>query len=327
MQKTITNITTNAGQWYDFKVIFDWTTGITDVFRNDTLLGSWTDAAPLTSGKYISFRSGNSKLSVDEIKVFRSRNTTATINVGAASTNDIRYENPDPSTYSAKIKSIVIDSASNLSLINYYNLNIDFSAPSNVTVADGPAADIDTTFIVNTLKANWTAASDANSGIAKYWYAIGSAPGATNICGWTDNGAGLSFTRAGLSLTDGQVYYVSVKSENGSGLQSTAAISDGQLYLISTAIAEAGESNNFTVSPNPLKSESVISFYLSANENISLILFDNSGKQMCVLANGVLSAGQNQFVLNSKKLSLSNGIYYLNFIGEHKSFVTKIIVL
>ncbi len=181
-QKIISNITTVPGKIYDFKVIFDRISGKTDVFRNDTLLGSWTDPALLTNGKYISFRSGNSKLSVDEVKVYRSRAGTATVTAGSGLNDDIQYEDPALGVSSAKIKSIVIDSASNISSIYFYDLNVDMSAPAAVSVKDGQSNDIDTTYTQGQLKANWTASSDVSSGIANYWYAIGTTSGGTNIC-------------------------------------------------------------------------------------------------------------------------------------------------
>jgi len=327
-QKIIPNIITTPGKWYDFKIIFDKTNGKTDVFRNDTLLGSWTDTSPLTNGKYISFRSGNSKLTVDEINVYRSRSNTSNISVGSALTNDIRYENPDPAISSAKIKSLAIDSASNLSSIYFYSLNIDFSPPSIVSVADGNAADIDTTTTPNTLTANWTSSSDVNSGITKYWYAIGTTPGATDIVGWTDNGLNLLFSRTDLTLTDGQIYYISVKTENGAGLQSQAAVSDGQLYLISTIINNNDNENyNLSVSPNPFKNETIISLNLISQENVTIKLFNNSGQVVSIIYNGMMHPGQHKIILNKEKLLLSRGVYYLNFAGTKKEFVTKIIVL
>jgi PKD repeat protein/N-acetyl-anhydromuramyl-L-alanine amidase AmpD len=236
LEKTVDNVTTTFGQWDDYKIIFDRTTGKIDVYRDDIFLGTWTDTSVLTnSGDYISFRTGNCKASISELKVYRSRNATASISVGAASTNDIRYQNPNPATVAAKIKSIVNDVAGNLSTITSKDLNIDWSAPSCVTVSDGTGADKDTTNSLTTLSANWGASSDANSGIAKYWYAIGTTAGATNVVAWTDNLLNTSVTKTGLSLTPGQTYYFSIKSVNGAGLNSICN-SDG-ITVNSAAVA------------------------------------------------------------------------------------------
>ncbi|MCK9613470.1 MAG: N-acetylmuramoyl-L-alanine amidase [Bacteroidales bacterium] len=326
-KKIISNVKTIPGQWYDFKIIFDRTSGKTDVYRNDTLLGSWTDSTPHTNGKYISFRSGNSKLSVDEIKVYRSRSNAVNITVGSSSDNDIRYENQDPGTFSAKIKSIVVDSASNISPIYYYYLNVDFSPPLTVLVSDGNDADIDTTFIPNTLSAHWSASSDSNSEVVKYWYAIGTTPGATDVLGWTDNGINLSFTQTGLVLNDCQVYYIAIKAENGAGLFSETAVSDGQLYLISTVIDKNKDNIFFTLAPNPFKKETYVSFLIPSAENIKISLHERSGRLVGILHNGPMTAGHHKLVLNKEKMKLVRGMYFLNFVSSGKNLTTKIIIL
>ena len=99
------------------------------------------------------------------------------------------------------------------------------SAPS--AVADGLGSDVSYTTSTTQLAANWGASSDGDSSIARYWYAIGTVAGGTNVADWTDNGAGLSVTRTGLSLNDLATYYFTVKAENGVGLQSAAANSNG----------------------------------------------------------------------------------------------------
>ncbi len=95
-------------------------------------------------------------------------------------------------------------------------------------VRDGTGADIDFISSNTQLSANWDVASDPDSGIVKYFYAIGTSPGNTDVVNWTDNGNSTSVTRTGLSLASGTIYYFSVKAENGSGLQGPAANSDGQ---------------------------------------------------------------------------------------------------
>jgi len=102
-KKTIGNIKVNPDQWYDFKISFDKASGNIDVYKNDTLVGNWRDYTPFINGKYISFRSCNTKLSLEEVNVYRSRVNTADITVGASPTNDIRFQNPNPSTSAAKL--------------------------------------------------------------------------------------------------------------------------------------------------------------------------------------------------------------------------------
>ena len=116
---------------------------------------------------------------------------------------------------------------------NSNGVTIDISPPSNIaTVKDGTSVDITYTTNNSQLSANWTTSSDPTSGVAKYWYAIGTLPGANNFVNWTDNGTSASVTRTGLGLINGTTYYMSVKAENGAGLQSAVTSSNGQLVDI-----------------------------------------------------------------------------------------------
>ena len=98
----------------------------------------------------------------------------------------------------------------------------DTTAPSAPTVTDEGANTPSTT----QLSASWSGASDAESGIAEYQYAIGSTSGGSDIVDWKATTA-TSVTETGLSLSAGSTYYFSVKAKNGVGLLSDPANSDG----------------------------------------------------------------------------------------------------
>jgi PKD repeat protein/N-acetyl-anhydromuramyl-L-alanine amidase AmpD len=218
----------NAGQWYDYKIIYDRITGKHQVFIDNVLVQTWTDTTPYASGDYISFRSGNCIYAVNNLKVYRSRFPSLTVSVGAS--NDLRYQNTNPSTPAGRIKSMVIDSAGNLSSIAYQDVNVDWTAPDDIaTVNDGPATDISITTNNTELQANWTNSFDQHSDVARYWYAIGTSPGATDVLNWTDNYWYDTVRVTGLSLSYGTTYYFSVKAENGAGLMSNVTSSNGQL--------------------------------------------------------------------------------------------------
>jgi spore germination protein YaaH len=114
----------NANQWYDYKIVYDKVTGITEVYVDDVFLDSWQDATPITVGNFVSWRSGNCVYDVDDLRVYHSRTASETILVGAAATNDIRYEN-NPTT-SGRINSIVIDTAHNISIMATEMVDVDF---------------------------------------------------------------------------------------------------------------------------------------------------------------------------------------------------------
>ena len=100
------------------------------------------------------------------------------------------------------------------------------SAPANVR--DGTGTDISTTSSTTQLSANWDAATDAESGISGYQYAIGTSAGGTQTVNWTVLGNVTTVTKSGLSLNNGQTYYFSVQAINGAGLTGTATNSNGQ---------------------------------------------------------------------------------------------------
>ncbi|MBL7888451.1 MAG: N-acetylmuramoyl-L-alanine amidase [Bacteroidia bacterium] len=325
-----TAFTTVAGQWYDYKVIYDRITGKISIYRDNAYITSWTDSSPIATGNAISFRSGNANFAINELKVYRSRfPNTANITVGAAATNDIRYQNPNPTTFSAKVKSICADSAKNLSSIFYQNINIDWTPPSAVdTINDGTAADIAITYSATDLSANWSSSVDTNSAIARYWYAIGTTPGATDVVNWTDNWFNRSVTHTGLSLVDGQMYYFSVKAENGAGLQSTVFTSNGQLVeLTPTSVSENSNAFELNVYPNPFTSNTSLSYQLSAVADVRIELVDVLGKQIELLNTKAQAAGKHAITINANELHLAKGMYFLklqvNDVLETKKVVIK----
>jgi hypothetical protein len=123
-------------------------------------------------------------------------------------------------------------------------VRVDTTPPAVIgTINDGTAADVDVTSSSTTLSANWCASTDADSGIAAYWYCIGTAAGGTSILGWTSAGTVTSMTRSGLSLASSTTYYVSVKAENGAGVQSAVGSSDGIQVTAGAGTAAADTSD------------------------------------------------------------------------------------
>ncbi|MCX6376204.1 MAG: Ig-like domain-containing protein, partial [Armatimonadetes bacterium] len=78
---------------------------------------------------------------------------------------------------------------------------IDTTPPSTPVVID----DGDFTTSTTTLHASWSA-SDPETGIAGYEYAIGTTQGGTDVVSWTPVSTGY-VTRTGLSLTSGNTYF------------------------------------------------------------------------------------------------------------------------
>jgi hypothetical protein len=320
---------TIAGQWYDYKVIHDHITGKITLYRDNQFVTSWTDPSPLTTtGNAISFRTGNANFAINELKVYRSRNpSSANITAGAASTNDIRFQNQNPTTFSAKVKSICADTAGNLSAIFYQNINVDWTVPSAVdTLNDGTGADIVITTSATDLSANWSISDDPHSAIARYWFAIGTSPGATDVVNWTDNWYSESVTVTGLSLVNLQTYYFSVKAEDGAGLISAVASSNGQMVqLTTTGTEDQSASSGITISPNPFSNNSIITYSLSKNSNVEITLNDVLGKEIN-LFNAGQTAGKHQLTINANEMKLSKGMYFIKIRTDNSQKTIKVII-
>ncbi len=98
--------------------------------------------------------------------------------------------------------------------VDYAGYINDTTPPPAPTVAACAAATPDT------LSAHWSA-SDPESTIDRYQYAIGLTPGGAEVVNWTFTTL-TEATRTGLTLIAGQTYYVSVKARNEGGLWSVA---------------------------------------------------------------------------------------------------------
>jgi hypothetical protein len=72
----------------------------------------------------------------------------------------------------------------------------------------------------------WSA-TDTETGIAEYQYAIGTTSGGTDILGWTSDGTNTAVTKTGLALEVGKTYYFSVKAKNGEEMWSAVGVSNG----------------------------------------------------------------------------------------------------
>lgn len=130
---------------------------------------------------------------------------------------------------------------------NGQTVNITF--PSDIPyIYDGTGTDIGYVSSLNTLSANWGAATFSGGSIDHYYYAIGKTPGAADVAVWTDLGPNrYNVTKTGLALTEGQTYYFSVKAENNLANYSNPTISNGQTVDLTSptvAIAMGSTVNN-----------------------------------------------------------------------------------
>jgi spore germination protein YaaH len=319
-------LTTVINTWNDYKVIYDRISGKMDVYVNDVLITSWTDPTPLSNGNAVSFRSGNCDYTVNDLKVYRSRLPSVTVTVGSASTNDVRYQNADPSSPSCRIKSITKDAVGNLSSVAFQDVDVDWTNPSDAFISDGITTDIDTTYFLTQLSASWTTCADTNSDIAKYWYAIGTTAGGTDVTNWTDNALSTSVTQTGLTLTPGQWYYFSVQSEDGAGLLSNVTNSNGQIVMMATGVNELANNSGLIVYPNPFSENTKIEYVVEQASNVEISLTDALGKSIILQQEQSLSSGKYSLVVNRNELALAKGIYVLHLKINNKESNYKLVV-
>ena len=218
---------------YDFKITYNPSTGTVNAYLNNLLVSTWIDPSPITNGNAISFRSGECSYIIDDVKIFKSRLNSELVSIGSAGSM-VRYQNPNSVTPSCGIYSLVIDNAANFSSVSSSFVNSDWTVPTSVSVNDGLGADINVFVTSNEISTNWTSSLDPNSDISSYLFAVGTSSGSQDVASFTNVGLSTNFTLTGLSLVYGQMYYITVKSINGAGLESLLISSDGQLLQIPT---------------------------------------------------------------------------------------------
>ncbi|MFH1353632.1 MAG: Ig-like domain-containing protein, partial [bacterium] len=212
---------------------------------------------------------------------------------------------------------IVESEAETLSDVSNYRTQIDVTSPSAITVVnDGTGEDIGWAGSSTTLSANWTISVDTLSGIAAYWYAIRTSSSTADILNWESAGDTTTVTKPGLPLIDGEIYYFLVKAENGAGLFSPAAASDGQIVDVMeptidslTSLTHPDQSkwySNPTISYNwtGRAPSGVLGFYY---------LFDSTGEQTAdyIMTNGYFTTETNCVLTAAQE-----GIWFFHLIAK-----------
>ncbi|MBI4090161.1 MAG: hypothetical protein HY421_02045 [Candidatus Kerfeldbacteria bacterium] len=115
-------------------------------------------------------------------------------------------------------------------IVSYGPFQYDGTAPSvpasaAITTSNGGRYTHDLT----TLETSWEVATDLTAGLREYQYAIGTAPGSTDVRDYTAAGSQNSIRATGLTLRDGATYYVSVRAIDAAGNVSSVVSSPGIL--------------------------------------------------------------------------------------------------
>ena len=187
-------------------------------------------------------------------------------------------------------------------------------------------AYINVTTSLTSLSANWSGSFDQESGIAKYWYCIGTTPGDSNVVAWVDTMLSQSTTKNNLHLTQGQWYYFSVRAEDGAGLKSIKITSDGQRVdttQLTTGINKLNIENLVCrVYPNPAQNTINIDYSLTQNTTIKWQVTDVIG-QVVLQSEDFKTMGT--YTQSLDIAMLSKGLYLLNITSNGQQKTIKFI--
>jgi len=210
----------------------------------------------LQFSKAVTLAGGNLQITLNTGKVltftpFAGQTSVATTyTVGAGETSpDLTVQSPVVLTGGATLRDVygnnmtlTIAAAQNLAFSRA--IVVDAAPPTGGLVIDGySGGDLSTQTSRTTIGAHWSGFTDVGTGIGGYRWAIGTAPGGTNILAYTDVGlateASTSAQNLTLSLSVGTTYYVTVEARDGGGTASIAASDGVQIVGGSATVPEA----------------------------------------------------------------------------------------
>ena len=150
---------------------------------------------------------------------------------------------------------------------------VDGIIPTNGIVNDGIGEDIQFSGDETKLFFNWTGFDDANSsGIKRYFVALGTTSGGTEIKDFEDVGDVSNHTFTDLTLNQGSTYYGAVKAEDNAGNVSLVSVTNGV-----TVDIYAGPPSVTTISPdvaNVLDLNTLSTINIGFSEPIGSLILD-----------------------------------------------------
>lgn len=143
---------------------------------------------------------------------------------------------------------------------------------------------------------------------------------------WFMNGDSiLGATSSSYKMVANGSYYVEVSLDCGCDNVGSNVISSNNVGINESSPLFA----QFSVYPNPVSARGVVSFNLKQSENVSVGIYDLSGKEIQNLFQGNLLSGEHQFNLNMKinsNLVVPHGMYLVKISGE-TNFETRKFIL
>ncbi len=93
----------------------------------------------------------------------------------------------------------------------------------------------------------------------------------------------------------------------------------------SEAVTQPDVVTSFEIIPNPFRESTQVNFTLETAQNISLRLFDSTGKMIHILESTYLGEGQHFYQIDQSMVPAA-GIYFLQFAGANQSFSRRLVV-
>ncbi|MBD3181126.1 hypothetical protein GF312_02470, partial [Candidatus Poribacteria bacterium] len=115
------------------------------------------------------------------------------------------------------------DNAGNIETEKSIEIDIDKTPPSIPVITD----EGNFTKSLDTLNFSWTESNDTESGVVNYMYSTGTQQDGSDMIDWTSLGLATELNLTDLTLSNGVTYYLGIKVENGAGMLSDIALSDG----------------------------------------------------------------------------------------------------
>ena len=280
--KTNTQVYFQTGTSYLCRVVFDSSTGEIVVLRHaNRIIRAVDDVLATMSDSYVGFVTRYAAVSIDNLRVYGARGVAVPISVGSAPQCNFQRQAVNGLSRT-KLKSIVLDRAYKMSALVEKSLKVDYTAPSAVTnlaLQMDTVSQPDGTVLAN-VSASWSASSDAQSGIRRYYFhntAMFSPP-LSDL--WTDNGLGISCHQS-YPLGPNQVLTFSVVAENHAGLFSLPVkksvafpSSKDQLSKLDRVKWELLSGRSLHIHQNHTRQEA------GASDVLLYVLFDMTGKRV-----------------------------------------------
>ena len=287
--------TVNVGVQYDVKVVYNPANGTIKVFVDDVLKSTWVDSSPLLTGNAISLRTGECITEFDNIRMYRSRSTSVSVNVGPVGHFNQKSVN---SVRSGLLRSIILSSANTWSTEVYQQYLVDFSTalPTQLTYEskrENGALAIEGQFLFE----------DEESGIESIHMAIGSAPGQNDLMDWTNVTDETSFSERVYTRMDNEEAHVTFVVRNGAGMEEIYQLKKGGI-----------NADLVKVYPNPTRDAIHVA---NIPMDTKARILDQTGREVW---SGIVQPSESISLGH-----LTNGIYYIHLVTDAMEITKSII--